>query len=118
MGIQTSFGVFMASMASDEKNATLKISTGSQTRRLSVLPSSFRYRDLVTEAFKTLKVENKRGCEVATTYIDDEEDVITITTDEELAEAFRIAKFNAAKRWTLKVNITLRHAGAKEGPFV
>ena len=47
--------------SADEKNATLKISTGTQTRRLSVLPSSFRYRDLVAEALRRLKSRASAG---------------------------------------------------------
>lgn len=101
--------------SAEENSATLKISTGTETRRLKVSPASFRYYDLVKEAFKTLKAEEKQGHEVVTTYVDDEDDIITITTDEELAEAFRIAKFNAAKRWTLKVNVSLRRVNKNDG---
>jgi len=83
--------------------ATLKITVGQQMRRLNVVPGEFGFQELRNEVRKC------HGDGPASfTYVDDEGDVITITSDDELAEAFRLAKILGQNgRWTLKISVEM-----------
>jgi len=94
---------------SSAAKATLKIRVGKQTRRLNVIPEEFGLRELRKEVSK-----HHGDGPASFTYVDDEGDVITITSDDDLAEAFRLAKVIWQNgKWTLKISAEIQNVQGK-----
>jgi len=92
----------MDSAPVQQKKLAIKISLKDDIRRISVDPKGFNFEALkaaVRRLFKTLTDEDANSLVVR--YQDDESDFITISSDEELAEAISLLKAGDVLRFTL-----------------
>jgi len=76
----------------------LKLVRDDQVRRLRIKPSNFKFQ---TALDKTVEFFNLTNFQIA--YKDDEDELITITNDMELAEAFQVAETDGRKSLRLLV---------------